>query len=510
MARQRLTLRGRLLAGTAAATAGILLLAGLLIYVIVRSSLRTEFDTALTASLRAIAALTEQDAHTVRMEPETANVAEFRRKERPDYFAAWLPDGTVVATSASLEGKSLPHADTPRIDPIVYESVRLPDGLAGRQATIRFVPPVEDPTGRVTRGTREVVLTVARHTWEVDQKLAGLAWLLAGVVSSATLAAAGAMWLVVGRGLRPLAALASRISAIDRQRLGGRVELSDAPAELTPVVQRLNELLDRVQSMVLRERRFTADVSHELRTPLAGLEAMLDVCATRPRTSEEYGRTLAKCLRIVRSMHVMVDNLLTLARADARQLTLTRSRVWLGAFLEECWVGMAADARAKSLAAVFQVGDDVELETDPDKLRIVINNLLDNAVRHSDEGGWVRVQAGRTADRGVELLVSNSGSTLSADDAQRTFDRFWRGETSRKDTGLHCGLGLSLCREMVALLGGRIAATSEPGGVFEVRVWLPQSVSQSPAQLDDSARQSIASVIPSRVTSPSQVATQCP
>jgi signal transduction histidine kinase len=510
MTRARFTLRGRLLAGTAATTAAILVLAGLLIYFFVRTSLRTEFDTSLTASLRAIAALTEQDADAVKMEPETANVAEFRRKERPDYFAAWLPDGTVVATSASLEGKSLAHAMTPRVGAIIYEPVRLPDGLPGRQATIRFVPAVEDSTGRITHGTREVTLTVARHTWEVDQKLAGLAWLLASICSTATLAAAGAMWFVVGRGLRPLQVLAARISAIDRERLGARVELSDAPAELTPVVRRLNELLDRVQSMVLRERRFTADVSHELRTPLAGLEAMLDVCATRPRTSEEYGRTLAKCLRIVRSMHAMVDNLLTLARADARQLTLTQSRVWLAAFIEECWIGMAADARAKSLAAVFQVDDDVAIDTDPDKLRIVIDNLLDNAVRHSDDGGWIRVQGSRTADGGAELVVSNSGSALTAEDAQRAFDRFWRGESSRKDTGLHCGLGLSLCREMVALLGGRITATSESGGMFEVRVWLAQSADRTPSRPDESVAQSATSAPVSRVVAPPEVATQCP
>jgi signal transduction histidine kinase len=209
-------------------------------------------------------------------------------------------------------------------------------------------------------------------------------------------------------------------------------------------------------------------------------------------------------------MHAMVDNLMMLARADARQLTLTTSRVLLAAFVEECWVGLDADARAKSLAVVFQVDEDAVIETDSDKLRMIVGNLLDNAVRHSDIGGWIRVRGRRAADGagGVELIVSNSGSALAAEDAGRAFDRFWRGESSRKDTGLHSGLGLSLCREMVALLGGRITATSDPGGVFEVRLWLAPS-HRSPSPSENLDVHSSPPVAVNRVIQPPEAATQC-
>ncbi len=464
------TLRGRLLAGTALATALILAGAGVLVYFFVRISLVGEFDAALESATRALAALTEQDESKVSLEPDAFNLAEFTRRNAPDYFAVWNADGSAVGESKSLAGAALPHA-APALNQTILESLRLPDGAPGRQASLTFVPIYEDAAGKTGPGTRIVTLTVARHTAPLDARLAGLAWLLAGVGIAATGAAAGVMLWVVRRGLRPLEQLAARISAAGRKNLGERVEISDAPGELTTVVARLNELLDRVEMTVIRERRFTADVAHELRTPLAGLEATIDVCATRRRMPEEYERTLARCGRIVRGMHAMVENLMALARADARQLTISVLSVELPALLEDCWGAFESAAKERELAAVFQVDSETRIDTDADKLRIVLNNLLDNAVTHADPGGWIRI-IGRRSDRGIGLHFSNPARKLTLEQVQRCFDRFWRGDAARTGNGAHCGLGLSLCREMIELLGGTIAATLEDG-VFCVSIDLP-------------------------------------
>jgi signal transduction histidine kinase len=231
-------------------------------------------------------------------------------------------------------------------------------------------------------------------------------------------------------------------------------------------------LLDRVERTVVRERRFTADVAHELRTPLAGLTATLDVCAARRRAPEDYERTVERCSAIVWSMSAMVENLLTLARADARQLAVRPARASVAALVDECWAAFDAAAVGRGITAEFRFDDDLVVETDTEKLRIVLNNLLDNAVSHTDTGGWVRV-GGRATDGGVELRFANSGSGVARHEAGRVFDRFWRGDVGRGATGVHCGLGLSLCREVTTLLGGTIEATSEAGEVFKVRLVLP-------------------------------------
>jgi two-component system heavy metal sensor histidine kinase CusS len=477
------TLRARLLLGGSIVTAIILLAAGLLIYVFLRASLLAEFDQALGSSLEAVAALTEQDNEGVRMEPEAATIPEFARKKTPDYFAVWVEPGQLVASSPSLGGRPLPHP-VPAKGASAIESVVLPDGLPGRQSTMTFVPVLEDSSGHSSRGTRTVTVTVARHIQPIEQKLAHLALLLLGIGAAATLGAAGAMLLVVRSGLRPLQQLAARIDSMGDDNLGERVKLPDAPAELTVVAQRLNELLDRLQSTVVRERRFTADAAHELRTPLAGLETILDVCATRPRPAEDYARTLVKCHQIVRGMHAMVDSLMTLARADTQQLGVTLSRVPLAVVLQDCWTSYSQAAAAKSLQPAFEMDSRLTIDTDTEKLRMIVNNLLDNAVSHADAGGWLRVE-GRVAGNNIEITFSNSGSALNEVQAARAFDRFWRGDAARRNTGVHCGLGLSLCRELVAILSGEIVATSEPGGVFLVRVILPRSpAGSSPATAD--------------------------
>jgi signal transduction histidine kinase len=130
-------------------------------------------------------------------------------------------------------------------------------------------------------------------------------------------------------------------------------------------------------------------------------------------------------------------------------------------------------AEEKRVRVEVEIDPELAIATDGVMARLVINNLLDNAVSYANEGGYVRVE-GRGDECGrVELCVSNSGSVLNDAQARRAFDRFWRGDGARRNTGVHCGLGLSLCRELMELLSGEITATSEVGGAFLVRIVFP-------------------------------------
>jgi signal transduction histidine kinase len=485
------TLRARLFLGTSLATAAILLAAGVLLYVSVRASLFAEFDLALKSSAEALAALTEQIGPDVRMEPEVHAILDYTQKRRvPDYFSTWVEGNRLITASDSLAGQPLAHP-TPAIGASITTTVTLPDGTPGRQTTLTFIPAIENPPGHITPGTHVATVAVARHTKDLDRKLLRLLGLLSVVIALATLAAAGAMLLVVRHGLRPLGLMAARIQTIGKDNLSERVELSDAPPELTVVALRLNELLDRLQTTVIRERRFTADVAHELRTPLAGIAVLLDVCATRRRTTDEYERTLDKCQRIVHGMHAMVESLMTIARADAGQLPVSLSPVPLAALVHDCWSAFQTAAAAKEIKATFDIDPQLIAHTDPEKLRIIMNNLLDNAVSHADTGGQLRLEARALDPTSIELRITNSGSILNDAQAARAFDRFWQGDPARRNTGVHCGLGLSLCRELIAVLSGEISISSHVGGTFTVRIVLPRadrppSASESANKTQDS------------------------
>jgi len=243
------------------------------------------------------------------------------------------------------------------------------------------------------------------------------------------------------------------------------------PAELLPVIDRLNDLLERLERAFHREKRFTADVAHELRTPLAGARSVLEVALSRDREPEAYRQAMQDFLGINEQMHRMVENLLHLARADANQLEVVSDSVDLAALAGECWERLAGDAQQRQLQVVWRLKEPCIVESDRCKLRLILQNILGNAVAYADDGGQIWVDT-ILADGCVEFAVTNSGSAVAEQDVARVFDRFWRGDASRRCSGQHCGLGLSLCKVLVELLGGSIEAFSSPGETFRVTVRL--------------------------------------
>jgi len=245
------------------------------------------------------------------------------------------------------------------------------------------------------------------------------------------------------------------------------------PAEMVPVAHRLNDLLQRLEEAFHRERAFTADAAHELRTPLAGLRSVIEVALARPRTGDDYEQAMTECLDIVLHTQSMIDNLLALARLDSGQLTLRPETLCLSEVVDAAWRPLADKTVARGLSVDSRVPTDLSFKTDRDNLALTLTVLLTNAVEYSDDDGQIRIAAQQLGDL-VELTVANSGCKLSEDAARHVFERFWRADASRTNTGIHCGLGLAIAKRIVTSLGGTIAA-SVSGDNFVVRIILPAS-----------------------------------
>ena len=295
---------------------------------------------------------------------------------------------------------------------------------------------------------------------------------LVGLVAVAL--SAGVLWLTVRRGLRPVDGLASQIARLGEADLAARLEAPDAPRELLPVVDRLNELLGRLEAAFQRERAFSADVAHELRTPLAGIRSTLDVALTRPRGALEYEDVLRGCLRIAVQLQRMVEHLLTLARLDAGQVEIRPEAVCVNTLVRDAWEPVAESAEARRLDVRWALAERVTVTTDRSLLDLVVRNVFENAVVHADEGGSVVVETA-ARENGVEIRVTNSGSRLSGQQAGQVFERFWRGDAARTETGVHCGLGLPLVKEVVTVLGGSVAVQSTEGGEFRITISIPNA-----------------------------------
>ena len=289
---------------------------------------------------------------------------------------------------------------------------------------------------------------------------------LAGLVTAVVIA------MILSRQLmRPLEALTVVVRRFGPDRYDMRAS-ETGPTQVRELAAAFNAMADRVADNERAMRGFIADVSHELRTPLTSIrgfvEALRDGTVTDP---ERQASSLEVVHDETRRMLRMIEQLLDLSRLEAGQSRLSRSRIDLRelfAYVEAMFGSRAAD---QGIELRIEIADDAPtIEADYDRLVQVLNNLLDNAMRHTSAGS-VTVSA-RQSEHGLEISVADTGDGIAPDDLDRLFDRFWQPESR---TGPGAGLGLAISREIVRAHGGRISAASELGRGTTITVWLPAS-----------------------------------
>lgn len=466
------SLRLQLLLGIAVGTTAVLLVSGGVLYALISRTLWADFDEALAAKARSLAALVELDEDGLEFELSAASLPEFAATNRAEYYELWSPDGTVFARSPSLGPEDLARAGG-RPNAPEFRTVRLPDGRPGRIVGLAFAPRM-DTENALAGPPPTVSIVVGRETSDLEMTLARFRRLLIGVGLLAVGLSAALLAWVVHRNLRPVARLSGQIAQVGEGDLSKRLTLADMPRELSPVVDRLNDLLLRLEAAFERERRFTGDVAHELRTPLAGMRARLELALSRDRTPDAYRATLEGCLDINLQMQRMVENLLHLARADSGQLELRREPVDIAALASECWTFLKPRAAARGLDIEWRARASCRAETDPDGLRLILQNILDNAVTYANEG--TRIEVSLTNDDRYIVFAAANDSSLPREVACQVFDRFWRADPShRRVDGIHYGLGLPLCKALVGRLGGSIAAEVNDSGRFILTMRLPRN-----------------------------------
>ena len=451
------------------ATAAVLLVAGLLLYELVRESLIAEFDESLVDKAKTLSSLIEEEQARIELEFAEADMAEFSRLDRPQYFQVRDTDGNTIARSPSLGAQDLPFVQAQVARHTISDLV-LPNGEPGRMASVRCTARQEDDIATTADGI-PILFGLARDVRNVTHTLAKLRIALWTVGVLAVAVSVAVLSVVVRVGLMPANILANDIDTIDERNLSTRLDQSGTPVELQPIISKLNKLLRRLGDAFDREKAMTASIAHELRTPLAGIRTTLEVAKSRERKAEEYGSAIDNCLAMCVQTQDLIESLLALFRLDAGLETLESEQVNISAMLESTWALYETSARAKGLTMDWDVTPDIFCESDPDKLSIVFDNLLGNATSHADEGGNVSIHAYLENGR-PHVHITNSACRLSKADIDKVFDRFWRGDQSRQKDQGHCGLGLSICKTIVLQLSGSISATLTADSVFLVHIVL--------------------------------------
>lgn len=284
-------------------------------------------------------------------------------------------------------------------------------------------------------------------------------------------------WVLVGVGLRPLRKLTDAVAQVNERDLHLPVKPDELSQELLPIRDRLVQALDQLREAFEREKQAVADISHELRTPVASLLATVDVTLRRPRTAEQYKQALEDCRMLTKQLGGLVERVMTLAYLDAGQTKMASAPTDAAEVANGCAAVIRPLAESHGLTLRTDVQQTPPVNTDPDKLREVMINLLHNAVEYNRPGGSITLAVRREvnggASSGVVVEVSDTGIGMTADVRGKIFERFYRADPSRTATGVHAGLGLAIVKEYVDRLGGSISVESEQDRGSTFRVTLP-------------------------------------
>lgn len=265
---------------------------------------------------------------------------------------------------------------------------------------------------------------------------AGAPLLLFGVALSVLIV------VVVGRALRPMTRLAQAVEGRTPDALTP-LSTDDMPPELRPVVLALNGLMQRFETALTAQRTFVADAAHELRSPLTALKLQLQL-VERAASDEARQVALSKLHeRLDRGTH-LVRQLLSLARHETPLGTAQRRQVDLGLLLEASVADHSALADSRNIDLGIEAPAQVVIVADADGLRVLLNNLIDNALRYTQQGGKVDLQAAHENGRPI-LRVRDNGPGVAAEHRARLFDRFFRPDGQQV---WGCGLGLSIVRNI--------------------------------------------------------------
>jgi two-component system, OmpR family, sensor histidine kinase QseC len=277
------------------------------------------------------------------------------------------------------------------------------------------------------------------------------------------------VWWGVGRGLVPLARIATEVAQRSPSNLQP-VVAEVVPSEIRALVDRLNDLLARLREAFELERRFTADAAHEIRTPLASIKTHAQV-AQRTAADAQRHQSLEQVVDGVDRATRLVEQLLTLARLDREALEGEFVTVPLGALAAEVLAALRPEADAKRITLALQIEGRAEVKGHPLALGIMFRNLVDNAIRYTPDGGMVEVKVACVGQR-IALSVADNGPGIAHAERTRVFDRFYRGKSAN---AFGCGLGLSIARRVAELHNASITLADSPSGRgLQATAWLPQ------------------------------------
>ena len=401
----------------------------------------------------------EQRLHQLAAQYEATNLAGVKREltleaklrhGKPFFFRIAGPHNVTVFTEipdqwAEFEVGQLEHAPATKADALI----RLP--AKDDEAVLEIA------SLRLANGG---LLQVGKSTEERDSVLESFGWIVAGVMLPMVVIGVVGGALLARQSLRPIRQLVQTVRAIRSGAMDARVAVRPANDELNELGTLFNGMLDRIEALVQGMRGALDNVAHDLRTPVARIRGVAEIALRSDGLPDRYREALADCVEESDQLLQMLNTLMDISEAETGALKLQLEPVNVSELLADTIDLYRYVAEDKGIAFSLVTPASIWLTADRSRLRQVVANLLDNAIKYTSGGGRVEVSAASEPYQ-VVIRVSDTGMGMTQDELSRIWERLYRGDRSRSERGL--GLGLSLVKAIVEAHRGRVHAASTPG-----------------------------------------------
>jgi heavy metal sensor kinase len=463
------SIRFRLVVWYAGLLIAVFLLLGLFMYAGVRIYLERSLAESQVRRARQIAASLLAN---VRKTGEPFVINEIKAVFAPEMSDRFIRitrgDGSVMYVSQSPQDRSF---DSSLVAPITGEvkagtwrAVKTPDE---RSLLIAAMPYM------TAEGDRFIV-EVGASLEPVRAVLHRLVILLAtGLTAMVVVAISGGYWLV-RRALAPVDEISSSAEQITLHNLKERLPVAHTGDELERLSLSLNHMIARLEDAFQQNRRFIADASHELRTPMTIMRGELESIVEQTHSAPEVQRTAASILEEVERLTRIVEGLFAISRLDAGEAQKELVKFDLAELATSTAEQMYLLAEDKGISITCQAPEKVTVEGDRARMKQVVVNLLDNAIKYTQSGGKITLSVGATNGRAV-LEVADNGMGIPTEAQARIFERFFRVDKARSRDMGGAGLGLSIVKSICTAHGGQVNFQSTEGSGSRFRVELPLS-----------------------------------
>lgn len=265
---------------------------------------------------------------------------------------------------------------------------------------------------------------------------------------------------IVGRSIKPVKNIIETSNKITEDNLNTRIDLPSNKDELYELSNTINNLLNRIENAISREKQFTSDASHELRTPLAIIKGTLEVLIRKPREKEEYEDKVNFCINEVNRLNKLVDELLLLARFENEKQNIKTENFLINALILDTSARFSNKIKNRNCKIIYDFDDEYYIHSDYNLVSIIIGNLFSNALKYSNQNSKISLKLYKQNNQ-VICEIADEGIGISDDEQQKIFNAFYRSKNLDQPKVNGTGLGLSIVKRLCELLNISITLNSK-------------------------------------------------